>query len=117
MMIAANPILQWGGLTFNCHSYEVSWHEKDIDLTPTELYVIKYFMTNPASLVTVMELIENVRDRDQRLVWPADKVLPTEFTIRTHVNNLRNRFKAAGAPDPIERKRGMGYRLSRRLKS
>lgn len=114
-MLSTEPILRWGKLAFDCNSYEIFWEDQTIELTPTELYILKYFMSNAESLITVAELIENVKDKNSKPVWPAEKLLPSDFTVRTHVNNLRHKFKVVGAPDPIERKRGLGYRLSRYL--
>ena len=114
-MIAVDTILRWGKLEFDCDSYEAAWEGKNIDLTPTELYMLKYFMSNPHSLITPEDLIENVKNKNQRHVWSGEKNWPSNYTIKTHINNLRNKIKAVGVLDPIETKWGMGYRLSKSL--
>ena len=115
MMMATDSILRWGKLEFDCNSYEVAWEGKSIDLTPIELYILKYFMGNPQVLITAEDIIENVKNKNLEPVWPTEDDWPSNHTVRTHVNNLKKKFRALDAPEPVERRRGMGYRLSQHL--
>jgi DNA-binding response OmpR family regulator len=49
-------------------------------------------------------------DRVMQLVW-GEGVSLTDRVVYTHVNNLRARLEAAGAPDLIASERGLGYRF------
>lgn len=104
--------MKWGKLEFDEESYNVTWSGVKIgDLTPKEIYILCYFMQNPKSLITREELLENVKNRNQKLVWPSVDDWPTIGTLSTHVNNLRKKIKKVSTVDFIITVHGIGYRL------
>lgn len=95
--------LSWEKLRFDTITNKVSYGGKIIRLTPKEYSLIKLFLLNPQRVFTRSIILDRL--------W-SDQDSPGEETITTHVKNLRQKLKAAGASAGfIEKVYGLGYRL------
>ncbi len=100
----ALPVLTWGELSLNPSTYEVSYTQTPIHLTPKEYALLELLMRNGRRVLSRSMMIENV--------WSLESP-PEEHTVKVHIRGLRQKLKAAGASeDFIETVHSMGYRLS-----
>lgn len=100
--------MQLGVLTVYPGRYQISVHDKPIDLTPTEFDLLLYLAAHQGRVVSCHELVREVRNYT---VGEAE----AREVIRPHVSNLRRKLKNAGLQtDLIVNVRGIGYRLSER---
>jgi DNA-binding response OmpR family regulator len=97
------PILEWGDLHLNPSTYEVTYEEKPLSLTPKEYAILELFLRNPRRVFSCGAILDHL--------WEFQKI-PGENAVRTHIKELRHKFKAIGAnSDIIETVYGIGYRL------
>lgn len=97
------PILEWGELRLNPSTYEVTYDEKPLSLTPKEYAILELFLRNPRRVFSCGAILDHL--------WEFQKI-PGENAVRTHIKELRHKFKAVGAnSDVIETVYGIGYRL------
>lgn len=102
--------MQIGPLTVYPGRYQIAVGEKDIDLTPTEFDLLLYLAAHRGRVVPCHELVREVRG------YSVDEAEAREV-IRPHVSNLRRKLKTADQDsDLIVNVRGIGYRLSERVK-
>ncbi|MBF2098920.1 MAG: response regulator [Gloeomargaritaceae cyanobacterium C42_A2020_066] len=100
---SAPPVLSWGPLQLDLSLCMATYAGNPLALTPKEYQFLELFLRHR----------QRVLNRDFLLaqVWPADEVAGEE-TIRVHVKRLRQKLRAAGAPeDLVETVYGLGYRL------
>lgn len=98
------PILEWGDLHLNPSTYEVSYGETPIHLTPKEYGLLELLLRNGRRVLSRSVILEHV--------WPLETP-PEEHAVKVHIRGLRQKLKAAGAlEDMIETVHGMGYRLT-----
>jgi DNA-binding response OmpR family regulator/HPt (histidine-containing phosphotransfer) domain-containing protein len=97
------PVLSWGDLTLDPHSYDVTYQHQLLSLTPKEYALLELFLRHSRRLFSCDAILEHL--------WTyAD--MPSEEAVRTHIKGLRHKLKAAGAPtDFVETVYGIGYRL------
>jgi DNA-binding response OmpR family regulator len=101
--VIAPPILEWGDLRLNPSTYEVSYGENPIHLTPKEYALLEMLLRNGRRVLSRSVMIEHV--------WSLE-MPPEEHVVKVHIRGLRQKLKAAGAsPDFVETVHGMGYRL------
>ena len=99
-----------GPLTVYPGRYQIAVGERDIDLTPTEFDLLLYLAAHRGRVVPCHELVREVRG------YSVDEAEAREV-IRPHVSNLRRKLKTADQDsDLIVNVRGIGYRLSERVK-
>ncbi|MEB3294750.1 MAG: response regulator transcription factor [Synechococcales bacterium] len=102
--VTAPPILEWGGLGLNPSTCEVNYGKTPIHLTPKEYALLELLLRNGRRVLSRSVMIEHV--------WSLDSP-PEEHTVKVHIRGLRQKLKAAGAPeDLIETVHSMGYRLN-----
>ena len=95
--------LMWGKLRLNSSTYEVAYNEVGLQLTPKEYALLELLVSNGRRVLSRAGMIERI--------WSVESQ-PTEETVKTHIKSLRNKLKAAGAPeDFVETVHGLGYRL------
>ncbi|NES22652.1 MAG: response regulator transcription factor [Symploca sp. SIO3E6] len=100
---ASSPILVWGSLRLDPSSYQVSFKEHLLHLTPKEYSILELLMRNGQRVLSRNLIIEHI--------WSVDNA-PVESTVKVHIKSLRHKLKAAGAPnDLIQTVRGIGYCL------
>ena len=96
-------ILTHGKLQLDPNSSEVLYAENPLFLTPKEYLILEHFLRHPQQILTRSAILEKL--------WEFDK-FSGEGTVKTHITNLRSKFKTAGSPDNlIETVYGVGYRL------
>ncbi|NJM76662.1 MAG: response regulator transcription factor [Acaryochloridaceae cyanobacterium RU_4_10] len=98
------PILEWEALRLDPSTYEVSYGEMPIHLTPKEYGLLELLMRNGRRVLSRSAIIEHV--------WSLETP-PEEHAVKVHIRGLRQKLKAAGASeDLIETVHSMGYRLN-----
>ena len=99
----STPILKWGDLQLNPSTYEVSYKNNFLHLTPKEYSLLELLLRNGRRVISRSVIIENL--------WTSE-TSPDEHTIKVHLRSVRQKLKAVGAPeDFIETMHGLGYRL------
>ncbi|MGA9382103.1 MAG: response regulator transcription factor [Phormidium sp.] len=97
------PILEWGNLRLDPSTYEVSYANKPLHLTPKEYSLLELLLRSGRRVLSRSIIIENI--------WSLESP-PEEDTVKVHIRSLRQKLKASGAPDNlIETVHSMGYRL------
>ncbi|MGK7918735.1 MAG: response regulator transcription factor [Trichodesmium sp.] len=96
-------IKKWAGLCLNPQSCEVTYNQKQLNLTPKEYEILNLLINNPQRVFNCSVILDKV--------WNLGET-PTEDTVRAHIKGLRHKLKSVGAPtDLIETVYGLGYRL------
>jgi len=104
----ATPILSWGGLQLNPSTYEVTYEQQPLQLTPKEFRMLELLLRNGRRVLSRAVIIENL--------WSSYNP-PEEDTVKAHIKSLRQKLKAVAAPDDlIETVHGLGYRLKQVIK-
>ncbi len=88
------------GLRVNFKSYEISYNNEPLHLTPSEFKLLGALVQNLGVVLTREQLIENIQGEGINVVGR---------TIDTHVFGLRKKLGEWG--DRIETIRGVGYRV------
>lgn len=97
------PILEWGNLRLDPSTYEVNYGDKPLHLTPKEYSLLELLLRSGRRVLSRSVIIEHI--------WSLEAP-PEEDTVKVHIRSLRQKLKAAGAPDNlIETVHSMGYRL------
>ncbi len=100
---ASFPGLSWGGLHLNPTTYEVTYFDQPLHLTPKEFALLELMVSSGRRVLSRAGIIERI--------WLLDDP-PSEETVKSHIKSLRHKLKDAGAPDGlIETVHGLGYRL------
>ena len=100
---ALPPVLTWGDLRLDPNTYEASYAEKPLHLTPKEFALLEQFMRHSELVFSLNKIIDSL--------WAFEEP-PSEYAVRTHIKGLRQKLFAAGSPkDLIETVYGIGYRL------
>ena len=100
---AATPSLSWGNLRLNSSTYEVTYQEQPLHLTPKEYALLELLVSSGRRVLSRSGIIERI--------WSLEDP-PTEETVKSHIKSLRMKLRAVGAPeDLIETVHGLGYRL------
>ncbi len=95
----------WGSLRLDSSTYEVTYKTELIQLTPKEYALLELLVANGRRVLSRAGIIERI--------WTLQDP-PTEETVKSHIKSLRQKLKAAGAPDDfIETVHGLGYRLKK----
>jgi DNA-binding response OmpR family regulator len=97
------PVLEWGNLQLNPSTYEVTYNHTPLHITPKEYSLLELLLRNGRRVLSRSVIIDHI--------WRTD-TCPDEHTVKVHLRSVRQKLKAAGAPeDFIETIHGMGYRL------
>lgn len=95
--------LAYEHLKLNPDTYEASYAQQALRLTPKEFSILELLMRNGRRVLSRSFILESL--------WSMQSP-PDEETIKAHIKSLRNKLKAAGAPKRfIETVHGVGYRL------
>lgn len=101
--IPATPILCWGNLRCDPSTYEVSYGERPLHLTPKEYSLLELLLRNGRRVLSRSVIIDSL--------WSSENP-PEEETVKAHIKSLRQKLRAVEAPeDFIETVHGLGYRL------
>jgi two-component system, OmpR family, KDP operon response regulator KdpE len=101
--IGIKPVYQVGELMVDCNRRQVTFAEKEIDLTPTEFDLLSILIQNAGKVVTQRQLIQKI--------WGTAYENESGL-LRVNINHLRRKIE----PDPrhasyILTELGVGYRL------
>ncbi|OEH84459.1 DNA-binding response regulator [Desulfuribacillus stibiiarsenatis] len=100
-----NPeeIISIGDLIVNISTYEVTFHNQLIELTPKEFELLKVLVTNKGRVIS--------RDHLLNTVWNYDFVGDTRI-VDVHVSHLREKIEEdPKKPQYIKTIRGIGYKI------
>jgi DNA-binding response OmpR family regulator len=98
-------MLMWGELQLDASTLDVRYGKAPITLTPKEYAILELLVANGRRIMSRPGIIERL--------WNLDDA-PTEEAVKFHIKTLRQKLKAAGAPDDwIETVHGLGYRLKK----
>jgi len=101
--ISSSPILEWGQLQFDPSTYEVSYDNQPIRLTPKEYSILELLLRNGRRVLSRSLIIDSI--------WSLETP-PDEDTVKVHIRSLRQKLRKVGASgDFIETVHGLGYRL------
>lgn len=96
-------ILQHGELKLDTSNYKVFKQNKELNLTPKEFELLKFFLSNPDRVFTKAQIFNNV--------WEDDYV-NDDNTVMVHVKRLRNKIEDnPNDPKHIVTVWGIGYKL------
>jgi DNA-binding response OmpR family regulator len=95
-------ILTFGKLHLNTSSYEVTYDDQLLDLTPKEYRLLELFLRNQQRVFSQHALIDHL--------WESD-TFPGDTAVRSQIKLLRKKLKQVGAENLIETVYGLGYRL------
>jgi DNA-binding response OmpR family regulator len=100
---AVRPNLFWGDLSLDPNTYEASYQNRPMTLTPKEYALLELLVANGRRVLSRPGIIERL--------WALDDP-PTEEAVKSHIKTLRQKLRSVGAPeDFIETVHGLGYRL------
>ncbi len=97
-----SSVLTVGNLSLDTARHLVTSAGRQLDLTPKEFALLRYFMTHAGKVLSQEHLLEHVWDEN------AD---PFTNTVRVTVGTLRRKLQLDGDPGVIETVIGSGYRL------
>lgn len=101
------PILAWGGLHLDPSTYEVTYENQPLHLTPKEYSLLELLLRNGRRVLSRAVIIERI--------WSSENS-PEEDTVKAHIKSLRQKLRTVSAPeDFIETVHGLGYRLKQIL--
>lgn len=97
------PILTWGKLLLNPSTYEVTYQDVPLQLTPKEFSLLELLLRNGRRVLSRAVIIDSL--------WKSESS-PEEDTVKAHIKSLRQKLRTVAAPeDFIETVHGLGYRL------
>ena len=97
--VSDEHITQTGSLTVDSQRMTITWHNKSIDLTITEFWLVHALAKHPG----------HVKNRTQLMT--DSKIYVDDSTITSHIKRIRKKFiKIDDSFDYIETVYGMGYR-------
>ncbi len=95
--------LCWGNLHLNSSTYEVTYEQQLLHLTPKEYALLELLVSHGRRVLSRAQIIEHI--------WTLE-THPSEETVKSHLKSLRHKLRVVGAPDDfIETVYGLGYRL------
>jgi DNA-binding response OmpR family regulator len=97
-----SSVLTVGDLSLDTARHLVTSGGRQLDLTPKEFALLRYFMTHAGKVLSQEHLLEHVWDEN------AD---PFTNTVRVTVGTLRRKLQADDGAPAIETVIGSGYRL------
>lgn len=96
----SEPRVESHGLRLDPESYEVSWRDSYVRLTPTEFRILYMLVTNAARVVS--------SNRLYTYVWGSEG--GDANALRSHISHLRQKLVVSGqAPGTITSVPGVGY--------
>ncbi|MBP0019292.1 MAG: response regulator transcription factor [Cyanobacteria bacterium SBLK] len=101
--VAPTPVLSWENLSLNPSTYEVTYGDRPLRLTPKEFAILELLLRHGKQVLNRCFIIESL--------WSLENS-PGEETVKVHIKSLRKKLRHAGAPkDWIQTVHGLGYRL------
>jgi DNA-binding response OmpR family regulator len=102
--IVYSPVLEWERLTLNPNECHAAYNHQSLTLTPKEYALLELFLRHGSCVLSRQAILDKL--------WLFEES-PGEETVKVHLQSLRRKLKALGAPPNwIETVYGMGYRLN-----
>ncbi len=103
---AGKSVLTNGGIELDEKTKTVTVDGDPVNLTPTEMQLLKLFMSNPGTVFSPKDIY--------RKVWNDDP-LGAENTVTVHIRHLREKIEINPAnPDYIKSVWGHGYKMDKK---
>ncbi len=100
---ASDPAeLRHGDLVLDMRAHTARHGQTPLNLTSTEWNLLEVFIRHAGQSLTRQQLLD--------YVWSYDRDVQVTM-VDVYVSYLRRKLKAAGAKDPIQTVRGVGYRM------
>ena len=103
---AAPALLSCGGAVLNLGNGTLTIHGQRVELTRNEGKLLQLLLEKKGQTVT--------RDAMMTALWESDSFVD-ENTLSVNVNRLRRKLEAAGLPDFIHTRKGVGYLVEDRM--
>jgi len=103
---AAPALLSCGGAVLNLGNGTLTIHGQRVELTKNEGKLLQLLLEKKGQTVT--------RDAMMTALWESDSFVD-ENTLSVNVNRLRRKLEAAGLPDFIHTRKGVGYLVEDRM--
>ncbi len=103
-----SPELRADELTLNTVTREVSWQQKQVNLTSKEYAILEYLMRHPNAVISRIMIEEHAWD------YNFDSL---SNLVDVYIGRLRQKIDPEQGKDIIETVRGAGYRLRVKSKS
>ena len=97
-------IVEFGPLSLNSRTHEVSADGRPVELSKTEFRLLRLFIENPKTVFSREQILDKV--------WGINTYL-AERTVDVHILRLRKLLKPHCVDDTIVTIRGSGYCLSK----
>lgn len=97
-----NSVLIHKGLTINLLKATASYGDKEVNLTKNELGILRLLVVNKGNVIPRDAIIDEL--------WQSDEFID-ENTLNVNIVRLRKKLSEIGAPDYLETKRGLGYKV------
>ena len=94
--------IEYKGITLDILRSTISYNEKQIELTKTEIKTLYYIFSNKDKIIPRSEIIDYLWDNE---VYADDNSLSVIIT------RIREKLKELGIENLIETKRGQGYKI------
>ena len=95
--------LTLGDLMLDTDQHRLTIGDKQLEVSPTEFRLIRFFMTHPDKVYSRTQLLDQVWGRS---------VYIEERTVDVHIRRLRKILAEYGREDLVQTVRGFGYRFS-----
>lgn len=92
-----------GDLVLDVDKHRLTIGDRQLDVSPTEFRLMKFFMTHPDKVYNRTQLLDQVWGRS---------VYIEERTVDVHIRRLRKILSQYGRNDLVQTVRGFGYRFS-----
>ena len=93
----------FGDLVLDANQHRLTIGSNQLDVSPTEFRLMKFFMTHPDKVYNRTQLLDQVWGRS---------VYIEERTVDVHIRRLRKILGQYGRNDLVQTVRGFGYRFS-----
>jgi DNA-binding response OmpR family regulator len=100
--VVAATHITWENLCLDATRNIFSSQDQEIDFTAKEYCLLELFFYNPQRIFSRSAILHRLWDFS---------ISPSQQIVSDHVENVRQKLKAAGVNDPIETVHALGYRL------
>ena len=100
-----DALIEINGLRLDPETYRVTANGQDIEISPTEFKLLRFFIGHPERVYSRSRLLDQV--------W-GENVYVEERTVDVHIRRLRKTLEPFGFQRYIQTVRSVGYRFSTR---
>lgn len=94
--------IEYKGIVLDILKSTLTYHEKEIELTKTEIKTLTYLFSNKDKIIARADIIDFLWDNG---------VYADDNSLSVIVTRLREKLKELGIENFIETKRGQGYKI------